>query len=55
MHLLKRESERKEAFRRADGKTSREAVATEDGDLGGISRKSLMVLSLDESCAESVD
>ena len=36
MHLFKRESEREEAFRRVAGKTSRETVATERGDLGGI-------------------
>ena len=35
-HLFKRESEREEAFRRVAGKTSRETVATERGDLGGI-------------------
>src|SRR5664280_2295010 len=40
VHLLKRESEREEAFRHVAGKTSREAVATEHDDLGGIGIKS---------------
>ena len=40
VHLLKRESEREEAFRRVAGKTSRETLATERGDLGGIGIKS---------------
>jgi hypothetical protein len=39
VHLLKREAECKEAFRRIAGKTSRETVATERGDLGSIGRE----------------
>ena len=40
VHLLKRESEREEAFRCVAGKTSRDTLATERGDLGGIGIKS---------------
>ena len=40
VHLLKRKSECEEAFRRVAGKTSRETLATERSDLGGIGIKS---------------
>ena len=39
MHLLKGKTEGEEAFRRVAGKTSRQTIATERGDPGGIGGK----------------